>query len=476
MKKLLIVFLLLLSPAALRAQSQSSQPKPLVFTHVTIIDVTGRPAQRDMTVVIIGDRIAQIGKTGKIRVPNQAQVIDAAGKFLIPGLWDMHVHTALPNFLPLYVANGVTGVRDVGNNPEFINKLRKETADGNLLGPRIVAAGPIIDGPKPSFPNISIAVKNEAEARKAVVDIKGRGEDFLKILSLLPREAYFAIADESKRQRIPFAGHVPISVTLMEASNAGQKSVEHLTGVLVSCSTQERELRKEMGEAMAKSDPRAVMAVMLGQSKTIQETYSEQKAAALFALLAKNRTWQVPTLTVVRAITSLKDASFTNDPRLKYMPMPIKQSWDPKKDFRVKDWTEENWAVQRRGFQKAVETVGAMHRAGVPIMAGTDTPNPYVFPGFSLHDELALLVKAGLTPMEALASATVNPARFFGMEKNLGTVKESKVADLVLLEANPLVDIHNTEKINAVVVKGRLLDRKELDGLLAKAETAANKP
>jgi imidazolonepropionase-like amidohydrolase len=349
----------------------------------------------------------------------------------------------------------------MGNRPDFINKLRKEVADGTLLGPRIIAAGPIVDGPRPIWPNISIPVANASQARKAVDDLKSHGQDFIKVYSGLSREAYFAIAEEAKRQGIPFAGHVPGSVSVVEASNAGQKSIEHLNGVGLACSAREDYLRRET--------------VMLGRSKLILETYSQHKAAALFALLAKNETWQVPTLTVARAISSLNDKNFTNDPRLKYVPAVLRERWDPKKDFRFQNWTEDDWTIQRRGYRRAIEIVGAMHRAGVPIMAGTDTTNPYVFPGFSLHDELALLVQAGLTPMQALQTATMNPARFLGMEKELGTVQEGKIADLILLAANPLENINNTKKINAVVVMGRLLDRKELDGLLAQAEATAGK-
>jgi imidazolonepropionase-like amidohydrolase len=462
MKKVLPVLLLLLSPAVLPAQSPaSSRPKALVFTHVTVVDATGAPAQPDMTVVITGDRIMEIGKSGKVSVPTDAQVLDATDQYLIPGLWDMHVHTTFPLFLSLSVANGVTGVRDMGNRPEFINKLRKEVADGTLLGPRIIAAGPIVDGPRPIWPNISIPVANASQARKAVDDLKSRGQDFIKVYSGLSREAYFAIAEEAKRQGTPFAGHVPGSVSVVEASNAGQKSIEHLNGVALACSAREDYLRRET--------------VMLGRSKLILETYSQHKAAALFALLAKNETWQVPTLTVARAISSLNDKNFTNDPRLKYVPAVLRERWDPKKDFRFQNWTEDDWTIQRRGYRRAIEIVGAMHRAGVPIMAGTDTTNPYVFPGFSLHDELALLVQAGLTPMQALQTATMNPARFLGMEKELGTVQQGKLADLILLAANPLENINNTKKINAVVVMGRLLDRRELDGLLAQAAATAGK-
>ena len=472
MKKVVPVLQLLLLPAMLYAQPpQSSQPKPLVFTHVTVIDATGTPARPDMTVLITGDRITQIGKN--LHLPKDAQVVNARKQFLIPGLWDMHVHTATKDFLSLYVANGITGVRDMFSPLTQINQWRKQISEGTLIGPRIVAAGAIIDGPEPVWPG-SFAVSNEAEGRKAVKAVKDGGSDFVKVYSLLPRDAYFAIADEAKKQGIPFAGHVPNSVTVAEASDAGQKSIEHLIGVSFACSSAEAQLMKELKERISVDRAPGFLTLVRLQAKSV-DTYDSEKARALFSRLVKNGTWQVPTLTVLRANAFLDDPQFTDDLRVKYLPPSLRQAWNPQNNPFFKLSTAKDYANLKKLYRKELEIVGEMQRAGVGILAGTDTPNPYVLPGFSLHDELALVVQAGLTPMEALQSATLNPARFLGMEKEMGTVQQGKVADLVLLEANPLEDIHNTQKINSVVVKGRLLDRKALDGLLAKAEAEANK-
>ncbi len=238
MKYLLQSFVaMLLFTCVVFAQTNNANAT-FVFTHVTVIDVTGMPSKSDMTVIVAGNRIEAIGKTGKVKTPKDAQIIDATGKYLIPGLWDMHVHT-LSNerretFFPLFIANGVTGVRDMGTSTplEQVNQFRREIADGTRLGPRIVTAGPIVDGPKPVNPTISIGVANEIEARRAVRLLKQQGADFIKVYSTLPREAYFAIVDEAKKQGLAFAGHVPLSVTAAEASNAGQKSMEHMFGVL----------------------------------------------------------------------------------------------------------------------------------------------------------------------------------------------------------------------------------------------------
>ena len=477
MKMAFLLILLVILPGLMFAQpKQNPQSKPLVFTHVTIIDATGAPTTPDMTVVIIGDRIAQIGPTKKARTPQNAQVVDASGKFLIPGLWDMHVHWFLKDYLPLFIANGVTGVRQMWGMPMH-HMWRTEIDKGTLLSPRMVIASPIVDGPKPIWPG-SIAVGSEAEAREAVRKVKQDGADFVKVYSLLPREAYFAIADEAKRQGLPFAGHVPQSVSAAEASDVGQKSIEHLSGILSACSTREDELRQGFKDAFSnlpegQSLPKPARTRPL--IRLMMETFSPEKAAALFARLKRNQTWQCPTMTVLRNIAFIDDPNSRNDPRLKYMPDQVRKMWDPTTDFRFKERTAEDFELARLAYKKQFELVGRMRRAGVEFLAGTDTLNPYCFPGFSLHDELGLLVQAGLTPMESLQTATLNPARFLGKEKDLGTVEKGKLADLVLLDANLLQDINNTKKINAVVVGGKLIPKSELQEMLAQVEAVANK-
>ena len=459
--KLRIVLLLIL-PVFLfaRAKPNHTQTPPIVFTHVTIIDVTGSAPKRDMTVVITGDRISAIGDN--ISVPPNAQVVDATGKFMIPGLWDMHVHWYFRDTFTLFIANGVTGVRQMFGNSDLL-RWRDQIAKGSLFGPRMVVASPIIDGPQPIWPN-SIAVGNEDEGRKAVRRVKQWGADFVKVYALLPRDAYFGIAAEAKQQGITFVGHVPKSVSPAEASDAGQKSIEHLTGILLATSDKETELRDKLVKADSLQAGSRLQATAL-------ETYNEKKAADLIAHFVKNQTWQCPTLTVLRSITYLGDENFRRDGRLIYIPRLQQQRWN----FRRANRSGGDDAVEKKVLQKQFEIVGAMQKAGVPILAGTDTGNPYCFPGFSLHEELALLVIAGLTPVEALRAATLNPAKFFGLDQTLGTIEQGKIADLVLLDANPLLDIRNTQRINAVVANGRLFDRKALDKMLSEAAVSANR-
>ena len=479
---LLLLFSFLFSFSYARQKPAESQAT-LIFTHATIIDTAGGPNKTDMTVFITGDRITKIKKTGKVRPLRGAQVIDATDKFLIPGLWDMHSHWHYSEYLPLFIVNGVTGIRQMWGFPEQF-QWREEIAKGLLLGPRQVIAGTPIDGPKPYYPGV-ISVGNENEARQAVRRVKESGADFVEVDLRLPREAYFAIADESRKLGISFAGGVPSSVRAVEASKAGQKSIEYLgdtsSGILLDCSTKEEELRKGRekaaeGFSLGQSRTPSQLEALRKKEEIILESYDAGKAAALFALFVENGTWQCPTLTLLRSRSYMDDKNFTDDARLKYMPKGIKEHWEPKNNPSISSLSAEDWAMRKKVFSKKLEIVGPMRRAGVKFIAGTDLGNPYCFPGFSLHDELGLLVKAGLTPMEALQAATYNAAEFLGMKDSLGTVEAGKIADLVLLEADPLEDIGNTRKIAAVVVNGKCYLKPALDKMLAKVEALANAP
>ncbi len=473
MKTIARLSLILICSSLLLAQQRTNSRQILVFTHVTLIDATGAEPKPDMTVVIRDGRIAALGRHGKIPPAKGARVIDARGKFLIPGLWDMHVHEWNKEaFFPLFIANGITGVRDMFAPLPPIKQWRAEVAAGTTIGPQIVAAGIILDGPNPACAPCSIAVGNAADGRKAVLTVKEMGSDFIKVYSMLPRDAYFAIADEAKRQNMVFAGHVPEFVSAGEASDAGQKSIEHLTGVLVACSAKEEELRKE-NEVRLRADGFRRDTMTLEQSRAL-DSFDPKQAAALFARFKRNGTWMCPTLSVLRAQAFIGEADFRNDLRLKYIQNFLKkQFWEDAYGFSSR--TAEDNARARRVFQKQLEVVRMMKRAGVDFIAGTDTANPYVFPGFSLHDELALLVQAGFTPMEALQAATRDPARYLGRLDSVGTIEKGKIADLVLLDANPLAEIGNTRKINAVVVGGTLITRPELDKMLADVASLVSK-
>src|SRR5215469_6522581 len=469
--------LLCLLPILSVAQTQTVSPA-LALTHVTVIDATGAPAKPDMTVIISGGHITELGSTAKTHPPHDAQIVDATGKFLIPGLWDMHVHWGDTDYLTLFLANGVTGIRIMWGQARQ-QEWRRQSEAGQLLAPHLVIASAIMDGPKPYWPG-SVSVSTEAEARQAVIQAKQNGADFVKVYSFLPREEYFAIADEAKKQGIQFAGHVPFTVTPEQASRAGQKSFEHLAGLLPACSTRNKEFfqaaQADLTEERSTGKPTFWGSRYKSMRQAEIDDYSPETGAVLFDVFKKNGTWQVPTLTLLRSIAYTDDPAFLNDPRLKYMPRWAERSWTPASaPYQYGPRSPEDFAFAKKEFQKDLELVAAMQRAGVGILAGTDTSNPLCMPGFSLHDELGLLVKAGLTPMQALQAATLNPARFNNREQDLGTVEKGKIADLVLLDANPLDDISNTKRISAVIYGGRLFIRPDLDKMLADVEVLASR-
>jgi len=445
-------------------QEASSGQTALVFTDVTVIDATGAPAKPDMTVVIKGGRIAALGKTANLDVPENAHVVDATGKFLIPGLWDMHIHPwSGKNFLSLFTANGVTGVRVMRGEPVH-HKWRQEISAGKLIGPRMVISSPVIRF-RGDFP----AGSGQDEGRQAVRKVKKEGVDLVKVFNDIPPDAYFAIADEAKKQGIPFAGHVPFFVSLAEASDAGQQSIEHCVFVLRASSSEgEEELRKKAKETHTPGG-RTLEGVRARYKLVADITYSEKKAAELFARFVKNNTWVCPTLMAYNSMLFLSEQDLANDPRLKYIPLSTR--YRMKNDVRVAAATGEGRADLKKLCEKNLAIVGAMSDAGVGLLAGTDTYTP----GLDLQDELALFVQAGLSPMQALQTATYNPAKCLGKLDSMGTVERGKVADLVLLDADPLQDISNTQKIAAVVVGGKIFQRAALQKMLAQIEATAKK-
>jgi len=360
----------------------------------------------------------------------------------------MHIHSGGyengKKYFPRLIANGITGVRDMGSPLDEILRLRREVEAGEIIGPHMIIAGPIVQGPLPFKMSLFISVNNEAEARQTVISLKGRGVNFIKVQDALPRDLYFAIVDEAKRQRIPFVGHVPPSISAAEASNAGQQSIEHLGGrfygVLLGCSDRESELTvkvraivnnvmKSLNEGREPDDS-GIFRTSL--TKPLLESFNDRKAATLLSIFLRNQTWQVPTL----------------------VAQPLRAAINERKDL-----SEDDIRYGKKLLQRQFDLVKKMQRAGVKIMAGTDFP-----PERSrLYEELSLLVEAGLTPMQALQSATRNPAVFLGRLDSLGTIERGKIADLVLLDANPLEDISNVQKISAVLFGGKLIPKSSLE-------------
>ena len=463
------MFCLLLTPVS--SAQKKLATSPIVIAHATVINPGTSSVQANRTVVITGDHITSVFDSAKCQTPKNARVIDATGQYLIPGLWDMHVHSAFGDWfpggrdiiLPLFIANGVTGVRDMGGDAPVLFEWRKEIKEGKIVGPYMVVSGPMLDGYLPNgklrFPS-SIAITTPSSAVAAVDLLKTQGVDFIKVQSLISHDTYLAAAAEAHKQSLPIVGHVPDKVRIKEVVEAGQKSIEHLMGIFEGCSTEEDKFIK--GE---------------GSLKLLLTTQDQQRCDSLRKLLAQNQIWQVPTLAWQRGGTLLDQRDLKHQPLDKYVPAYWRDvTWRRFTDEMMPDLLRDPLALRQEYFARNLQMVGALQHAGVPFMAGTDTaPGVYIMPGFSLHDELANFVEAGFTPMESLQTATSNPAKFLEMEASFGSVEPGKVADLVLLKANPLEDIRNTQKIDAVIARGRLFDRAALDQIVMKVEAASRR-
>jgi imidazolonepropionase-like amidohydrolase len=456
-RQLLIAFLFGLAGFASGQSTPAPSPSRLAFTNVTIVDTTGKQPGQRATVVTSGDRITQIDEPDKVRIPAGAQIIEGAGKYSMPGLWDMHMHLSYvtEHAFPLLIANGVTGICDMGGDLDEIDRWRDEIRKGTRIGPRILRAGPVLDGPRTEEGKYRVTINNAEEGRKAVDSLKQRGVDFIKVYHFLSRDSYFAIADQAKKQRIAFDGHIPNGVSPGEASDAGQRRLEHTTVLLQSTIS----LQKKEGRSSKELTAQAF------------DTLLGAEGAAWFQTMVKNGTWHTPTLVLARSFLLRSELAAKPDDRRKYVAPIVKEHWE-KNNPVPQNVSEQDMAERRQALKKMLEIVRVMHQAGVQMLAGTDPPTRDVFPGFSLQDELGLLVDAGFAPREALEAATANPAKCLGLSDTLGAIAEGKAADLVLLDADPLADIANTKKIAGVVVAGKFLARAALDEMLRKTEEA----
>ena len=404
------------------------------LTHVNVVDVVNGRILPDRTVVVSGGAIAAVTPGGK--PPGGTRVIPARGKFLIPGMWDMHAHMELTgeSFLPLYTASGVTGIRDMGSDLDFILRLRHATASGRVLGPKIFAAGPILDD-APGDWEFRMRVKTAAEGRSAVRVLKRRGVDLVKVHDHTPREAFFAIAKEARNQKLRVPGHLPMQVSLQEAIDAGQDDIEHLNNLTIwhQCSG--------------------------------GDEYRGDACRATFEQLAKRHVWQTPTLAFWAEVATIGTSASRIDPsRIVYVSNSQKKFWKFNQSLIPAGLADKFRAAALVGSIVTTD----MAKAGVRIMTGCDG----TIADSCVQDELEAFVRGGMTTADALRTATLNPPQYFGLQR-AGSVATGNTADLVLLDADPLADISNTRLVRAVVLRGRLLERKALDTLLEQARTSA---
>ena len=375
-----------------------------------------------MTVVADAGKITRVGPAASTQGSQGSRIVDGRNKFLIPGLWDMHVHLYYKQYLPLFVAFGVTGVQDMGSDFTKVKAWREEIESGKADGPHIVTSGPPVDGGPSDDEKLPILEAGTPQhARDAFDQLYKMNVDFIKVLSRLPRDAYFAIAEQARHWDLRVVGHVPTSITAQEAVEARQKSLEHMFGIMKSVST-------------------------------------DQDAVRFFERCALTGTRLSPTLVLWLRMSHIDDTQLMNDPRLAVIPQKIRDSWP--------DVSTEGGSAKAQ-IWRIYQLVALAKKAKAEILAGTDTGDPYVIPGATLHDELEQLVAAGLTPRDALEAATLAPARFFESEDRSGSIEKGKLADMVLVNANPLDDIRNLRKIAAVFTHGKSYLKKDLDAILA---------
>jgi hypothetical protein len=437
---------------------QPAATAPLVFDGVTVVDVEGGkniPAQR---VVILGNRIKTIGSVATVKVPSGARVVDARGKYLIPGLWDAHTHSmrATDICYRLFIAYGVTGIRDASSEVPLDTLImwRREILDGKRVGPpRQILSGSALNGPnkncKRGKGGQHICVADSADARHLVDSLKSAGADMLKTYSL-SKNMYFVIAAEARRIGIPFGGHLE-GATATEASDSGASILDHINssgGLDKLC---------------------------------LIRRASIDKCQPVADLFKRNGTWFVPTW-VITPLDMIGGGGSRSHPILIHFHEYSGQFWS---DSVVKPYRPGGPVIDTAhglSYTRRLDSLGYMdvsRNSGLPIIAGTDesaSDLTTLLPGLALHVELAMYVAESMTPLEALQTATLNPAKWLHRTDSLGTVATGKLADLVLLDADPLLDINNTTAIRAVVANGRYFDRAALDKLVIEAKAEYRKP
>ena len=457
--------------------SSTAQSDELAIVHINIVNPGASAVQPERTVLVRGGTIVSVSPSKFTEMSKTVEVVDGTGRYLIPGLWDMHVHFRdAQRDLKMFVANGVLGIRNMGGAAADVYPLREEIAKGQRLGPKILASGAIVDGPDSfSNPAFTVSVRTPEEGREAVRTHKKEGADFIKVYDGLSRNEYFAIMEEGKLENIPVAGHLPAAISARDASNAGQRTLEH--GMpLAAGSTIEGEYikwgvdRSVLEEALRTKNFGLIPAKIARDNTAMLDHFEQQRADETYKLLAKNNTFLTPTLVTQRSLTFIDDLARTPDARTEYVSAEELNGWKPENGLLTKYRTPEYIAMRKRQYARIMGKIPKAQALGVHFLAGTDVTIPYTYPGFSLHDELKLLVQAGLTPMQALETATSNPAALLGLSKTWGKVEPGYTANLLLLGANPLVDIENTQKIDAVIANGKLLDRAWLNQLLEDAK------
>ncbi len=412
-----------------------SHASTLAIVGGTLIDGTGAAPVPDAAVVIHNGRIVAAGAKSKVKIPRHANVIDATGKTILPGLWDMHAHFEQVEWGPIYLAAGVTTVRDCGNEFEFITAVRDAIAQGHGLGPRLLLAG-IVDGTGTYTIGVE-RIDTPEQARSWTDKYHSAGFQQMKIYSSVKLEEVKVVAEEAHRLGMTVTGHVPEGLNAFQVIEAGQDQINHI-GYVIDI------MHAPLPEGTSRIDK------MKASASVDINSPEAQKA---LAFLKEHHTVIDPTMALSEFFTAT-----TAKPPASFEPGATKVAPELAEQLTDVEPPSERSEMLAKVFEKEVEIVGALHRAGIPVVAGTDQ----AVPGHSLHREIELYVQAGFTPMEAIQAATIVPARVMGLEKELGTVEKGKRGDVILVNGNPLEDIHNTRNVEYVITNGTMYHTAEL--------------
>ena len=450
-------------------------PPDLVIQNVNVVDVAGGQVLEQQSVAVREGRIIRVASGEAVSDESpETSVLDGSGRYLIPGLWDMHVHfrggeeISAENeaLLPLYIVNGVTTVRDGGGDiTEHVLDWRDRIAAGELVGPRILTSGPKLDGPTGGWDG-SIRLASTDEVPAAIDSLQALNVDYVKLYDgTMSREVYLALLEEANARDMIVTGHMPMSVRFGEAVDRGLDATEHLYYAFKGGAANEDSVTTAVIEQWDSPES-------LGFRQTLQllrAGWDEETAQRTYAHMVEAGTAAVPTLHIGEILAHVDTADHSADPELQYVHPNIEATYARRVDGARRSSPQAR-EDRRDLHQHFVRMAGDMHRADVLLLAGSDAGpfNSFVYPGFALHSELEALVEAGLTPAEALRTATVNAARFMRVGSDFGEIGEGFHADLVLLGSNPLDDIRNTRDIEAVIVRGdRVFDRDDLESLLS---------
>lgn len=466
----------------LNVTGQSNSSQDYWVTNAYVVDVQNGQLMDGLKDIHIKNGKITAIETHQTQKRKQTTTIDAKGQYLIPGLWDMHTHpddpevwwmTPVPEdrdlLMPLFVLYGVTGTRDMAGDLQLVQDWRQKIKRGELLGPEIIAAGPLLDGANASWDG-SVSIPDAQRVQFIVDSLKMAGVDFLKVYSGLPREVFFPLTEYAQKVNLPVVGHIPTDVTTVEGAAAGMICQEHLLNIILECSTKEADIRQgniDYGDAENGLDRYYI------RNKLMMDHFSIEKAKVLYEAYAKYNTWHSPTLSMWYKNAFYESEKPKDEQYFRYLPKYLRKYWQPDTNVHLKYRQKKIVETKQRQFDFYLQIVKGMHDAGVPLLAGTDVgANPLCWPGIGVHNELEMFVKAGLSPAEALKTATINPVTFLQIEKDFGTVAVGKIADLVLLKGNPLDDIQQIRQIDAVIKMGVFYSEKERLRMLLDIEAA----